>query len=161
MSDAPRAGRPHMPGYGVPETADGVLPWAEVEERLAANRNYYVATVSADGTPHAMPVWGVWVGGRLYFSTGAGSRKARNLAERPACVITTEEASRPVIVEGVAAVATDRAALKRAGAAYEAKYEWKLDPSLGPIFEVRPRKAFAFIEAAAQFSQTATRYVWA
>ncbi len=42
--------------------------------------------------PHAIPVWGVWLESRLAFSTGAGSRKTRNFAANPRCVITTERA---------------------------------------------------------------------
>src|SRR5579884_2390097 len=56
----PSASRPDIPGYGVPEGDEGVLPWSHVVARLAEARNYWVATVGANGRPHAVPVWGIW-----------------------------------------------------------------------------------------------------
>src|SRR5262245_3896748 len=58
----PLAGRPLMEGYGVPEHEEGLLPWSRAEEKLAAAKNYWVSTVSDGGQPHAMPVWGAWLG---------------------------------------------------------------------------------------------------
>ena len=58
---APRAERPDMQDYGVPRDLADVLPWSWAEERLLANRNYWVITASAAGRPAAMPVWGVWL----------------------------------------------------------------------------------------------------
>jgi hypothetical protein len=37
-----------------------------------------------------MVVWGLWQDGRLLFSTGSQSRKARNLTGNPNCIICTE-----------------------------------------------------------------------
>ena len=72
---SPKASRPHMPGYGMPKGTKGLLTWAWAEERLLASHNYYLTTVRPDGTPHVMPLWGIWVDERLYFSTGAKSVK--------------------------------------------------------------------------------------
>ncbi len=54
----PRAERPHMPDYGVDTPSWVPLPWSWAAERLLANRNYWVVTVSAAGRPHVLPVWG-------------------------------------------------------------------------------------------------------
>ena len=72
--DGPRAGRPHMPGYGVSGPADGtgLLPWSWAEERLSRSHDYVLATVRPDGHPHAMPVWGVWLDGRCGSAAGCG-----------------------------------------------------------------------------------------
>lgn len=105
-----------------------------------------------------MPIWGVWLDDRFCFSTGAESAKARNLAANSYCVIVPERADDAVIVEGVAEKATDSAFLERANDAYYAKYRYKLDPSLGPIFVVRPRIAFGIVEY--QLTETATRWVF-
>jgi hypothetical protein len=98
----PRASRPYMPGYGV-QGADegaGLLPWAWAQGRLEASRNYWVTTLWPDGRPHSMPVWGVWDDEVLWFSSSLGSRKARNVAGDPRCVIATEDANEPVVLEG-------------------------------------------------------------
>jgi hypothetical protein len=98
----PKASRPHMPGYGVPKGTKGLLPWSWAKQRLEKSHNYWISTVKPDGSPHTMIVWGLWVDGAFYFSTGRQSRKARNLAENLRCVLCTERADEAVMVEGSA-----------------------------------------------------------
>lgn len=142
----PRATRPHMPGYGMPKGTKGLLPWTWAERRLQRSHNYYLTTVRPDATPHAMPVWGVWVDGRFFFSTGAQSRKARNLAANASCVVCTEHVAEAVIVEGTARPAAADT-IERVAPFYARKYKpWKLDADMGPIFEVAPRAIFGLRE---------------
>src|SRR3954454_8871478 len=115
---APKAGRPHMPGYGMPRGTKGLLAWSWAEERLRTSHNYYVMTVRPDATPHAMPVWGIWVDERFYFSTGATSRKARNLAANPSCVVCTEDSAEAVVVEGTASAIADPSRVAALGPHY-------------------------------------------
>lgn len=156
----PAADRPEMPGYNLPGpmAGSGLLPWAWAVERLAAAHNYWLATARPDGSPHLMPVWGVWLSGTFSFSTGARSRKARNLAGEGRCTVATERADETVIVEGVAAALRDGEQRRAVLAAYEAKYGCALDGSEGPLFTVRPRVVFGLIEHADQFTATATRW---
>ncbi len=170
----PHASRPYMPGYGIAAAAagKGLLPWSWAAERLAASRNYWVATTRPDGAPHVMAVWGLWLDDVFLFSTGARSRKARNLARDPRCVVTTEGARTAVIVQGVADIVHDAAQqrvrddalLRRFIDQYKRKYDWDMTGDEGPIFRVRPRVAFAFIETAEEdvgdFASTATRWTF-
>jgi nitroimidazol reductase NimA-like FMN-containing flavoprotein (pyridoxamine 5'-phosphate oxidase superfamily) len=143
----PKASRPRMPGYGMPTGTKGLLTWAWAEERLRESHNYYVMTVRPDATPHAMPVWGIWVDDRFYFSTGAKSVKARNLAANAACVICTEKSAEAVVIEGTASPMNDPARLNAIAPHYARKYKsFTLDPKMGPIFEVRPKVAFGLRE---------------
>jgi nitroimidazol reductase NimA-like FMN-containing flavoprotein (pyridoxamine 5'-phosphate oxidase superfamily) len=159
----PKADRPFAPGYGIVGPKDGkrLLPWAWVAKRMNQCRTFWVATIhaglhSGQGRPHVMPVWGVWLDDAFFFSTGRKSRKGQNLAANPACTITNDNAEEAVIVEGVAEEAKDAAALERIAAAYKGKY--KMDPrSMGePIFMVRPKTVFGFIEKS--FPKSATRW---
>ena len=133
-----------MPGYGI--TGEHLLPWSWAEERLVASRNYWVATVRPDGRPHAMPVWGVWDGEALWFASGVQSRKIRNLLANPYCCVTTEDATDPVVVEGVAEIVEDLAAITSLVAMLNAKYgdyytvEF-LEPAGNATVRVRPEKA--------------------
>src|SRR5579864_1721367 len=104
-SGKPKPSRPHAPGYGLPESNKGLLPWSWAEQRLKKSHNYWITTVKPDGSPHTMVVWGLWIDGRFLFSTGSKSRKARNLAENLRCVVCTEDAHEAVIVEGKAVLA--------------------------------------------------------
>jgi general stress protein 26 len=146
-SRAPKASRPHMPGYGMPTGTKGLLAWTWAEQRLRTSHNYYLMTVRPDAMPHAMPVWGIWVNARFYFSTGARSRKAQNLTANPSCVVCTDHPSEAVIVEGTASPMADAALLAELAPSYARKYaSFELDPKLGPIFEVRPRVVFGLRE---------------
>jgi hypothetical protein len=156
----PRASRPHMPGYGIPSDAKGMLRWSWARQQLEKARRYWMATVTSGKSPHTMPVWGVWVDNCFYFSTGAKTRKARNLAVNSRCAVGVERGIRAVIVEGVAAKTAPAKVPREAFSAYKKKYQMALDPHLGPIFCVRPRIAFAFIESEKDFARTATRWTF-
>jgi nitroimidazol reductase NimA-like FMN-containing flavoprotein (pyridoxamine 5'-phosphate oxidase superfamily) len=144
--DVPRASRPHMPGYGV-EAADegsGLLSWAWAAERLDSARNYWVVSVWPDGRPHSMPVWGMWDDGIFLFTSGVQSRKIKNLKADPRCVVSTEDAGDPVVVEGTAAIITDPARIARVLDLMNDKYETTiepgfLDPAVNAAVAVRPR----------------------
>ena len=145
----PIASRPHMPGYGIQgaDEGSGLLPWSWAEERLISSRNYWVVSVWPDGRPHSMPVWGMWHEGMLWFSSSKPSRKSRNLAADPRCVVTTEDALDPVVVEGTAELITDPGQLAAMLALENAKYETDygiemMDPALNSCFRIHPRWAF-------------------
>src|SRR5579863_7537459 len=119
----PKSSRPHIPGYGLPDGSKGLLPWSWAEQRLRKSHNYWITTVKPDCSPHVMVVWGLWQDGRLLISTGSQTRKARNLAHNPNCVVCTEHAQEAVIVEGVAEIA-DVAARRKFLSSYGRKYDW-------------------------------------
>ncbi len=158
----PEPSRPYMPGYGVLDanSGAGLLPWSWAAERLSNARNYFVSTTRPNGRPHTMPVWGVWLDDVFFFSTGRQSLKARNLAASPDCVVCPDNAEEPVILEGVAEEITDDSVLRPFIDAYKQKYDWQLDPSQGPLYVVRPRVAFAFLENASDFPGSATRWTF-
>ena len=121
----PKPSRPIMPGYGMPKSTKGLLPWEWAEQRLRKSHNYWITTAKPDGSPHTMVVWGLWLDGAFLFSTGSQSRKARNLAKNPRCVVCTEHAEQAVIVEGIAeiaAVPVRRVFLKK----YKPKYNFDM-----------------------------------
>jgi hypothetical protein len=159
----PTASRPNMPDYGLaePEAGSGLLPWQWAVERLTAARNYLLSTTRPDGRPHAIPIWGVWIENQFYFSTGTQSRKARNLADNPYCVLSVEIDEGSVIVEGVAALTPPETVPPAAFSAYQAKYKWELDPQLGPLCAVQPRVVFGFSNVPGEFTESATRWRFA
>lgn len=94
--------RPVFPeGYGLPDNDEGLLTWAQVEERLVAAEHYWLATVRPDGRPHVIPRWGVWVDDRFYYDGAPTTVHARNLAANPACTLNLESGVESVIVEGI------------------------------------------------------------
>ena len=154
---APKASRPVMPPvYGIPRTMTGSLPWEWAQERLVKSRNYLFTTVRPDGRPHTMIVWGIWLGNAYFFSTGATTRKAKNLAGNPQCIVCNDNVEEAVIVEGQARQLAVPEIPEPAFEIYLKKYGWKLDPEMGPVFRVAPRVVFAMPEKL--FPAGATRW---
>ena len=144
--------------YGIPLAMEGSLPWEWANERLMNSHNYLITTVRPDGSPHSMVVWGIWLENAYYFSTGATTRKAKNLAANPNCVVCNENVDEAVIVEGKARQLTVPEVPEAAFALYLKKYGWKLDPEMGPVFKVTPRVVFAMPEKL--FPAGATRWLF-
>jgi len=164
-----------MPGYGLPEGHKGLLPWSWAEHRLKKSHNYWITTVKPasflnkasphNDAPHTMVVWGLWQDGRFLFSTGSQSRKARNLAQNPNCVVCTELAQEAVIVEGTAEIA-DLPARRKFLPRYERKYKFDMSKMKAdilsmkePVFAVRPRVVFGLWEK--HFIERSTRWTFA
>ena len=62
-----------------------------------------------------------------------------------------------MILEGTGIELTDMKLIEKLGAVYYRKYRpWKLDPSMGPVFEVEPRVIFGLREKT---FKAATRWI--
>lgn len=104
-----------------------------------------------------MAVWGIWELESFFFSTGTASRKAHNLQRNPYCVVTTERAVEPVIVQGRAELVADREVLNGVYERYKAKYLMGY-PADSSVYRVQPGVVFGLIEDAAEFAGAATRW---
>lgn len=145
-----------MPGYGLPEGAKDLLPWSWARERLEKSHNYWISTTRPDGSPHMMVIWGLWMDGVFLFSTGEKSRKGRNLAENPRCVIGTEKAQEAVIVEGIVEISNDLKVRRKFNKQYQKKYKWDMSTFADPVYVLRPQVAFGLYEK--EFQGKATRW---
>lgn len=166
MSADPIASRPYMPGYGLRPANEGtgLLPWSWARERLERSHDYWVATTWPGGRPHLMPVWGVWADDAIWFSSSRGSRKARNLAVYPRCVLTTDNAFEPVVVEGDAELHDDLTTIESFVARINKKYQTDygidfFDPAHNACFEVQPIWVFGLTED--DFTGSPTRWRFA
>ena len=107
-----------------------------------------------------MIIWGLWLEDSFWFSTGSASRKARNLATNPRCVIGTDDAAKAVILEGSAEVIGARTAEYASFVkAYKKKYDWDVREMKQPVYRFRPSVGFGLFEK--KFDQTATRWIFA
>ena len=151
-----------MPGYGIlgPDEGSGLLPWSWAEERLTASRNYWVTSLWPGGRPHSMPVWGVWDGEALWFSSARRSRKARNIAADPRCVVTTEDANEPVVIEGSADVAQERDVIAGVAELMNAKYGGITVEFLMMHATIRVQPLRAFGIAHDDFTGSPTRWLF-
>ncbi len=150
--------------YGIDrEKLAGMLPWHWVQLRMTAAHNYWICTTRLDGRPHAMPVWGIWLGGdgeaeAFYFSTGRQSRKGRNLAHNSQVVVHPESANEVVIIEGRVEEIKDPDLFTRFAEAYGIKYEgFKPEPNPhNAYYSLKAQVVLAWLES--DFAATATRW---
>jgi hypothetical protein len=79
----------------------------------------FLGTVSPDGKPHSAGFGPSWHEGALYFVSGAGTLKSRNLAQNPACTISMSLKGMDLIFEGIASRVTDPTLLETVAAVYQ------------------------------------------
>jgi Pyridoxamine 5'-phosphate oxidase len=118
MSDRKPVETTNLDRYGCP-----ALPWSRPSDLLAGRplgpgTPFFLGTLRPDGRPHAAGVGAVWLDGDIYFTSGPGTRKARNLAENPACTLSVRLEGIDLVLEGEASRVTDRAMLERAVSCY-------------------------------------------
>ncbi|GAA4986753.1 pyridoxamine 5'-phosphate oxidase family protein [Actinopolymorpha pittospori] len=149
--------------------------WADARRHLDAAEIYWLTTVRADGRPHVTPLIGVLLDDALHFCTGPEERKAKNLASRPHCILTTGrndlDEGYDIVVEGDARTVDDKATLDRIATGYETKYGPHFTAPDGTfhglsdsirggdalVYEVAPSTAFGFGKGQ-PFSQTRWRF---
>jgi general stress protein 26 len=155
---------------------DAPLPWSraekQLEETVGQSATFFLATVRPDGRPHVAGVGALWVDGKFYFTSGAGTRKSRNLAENPNIVISVKLKDLDLVVEGTATKVTDEPTLQRLAERYDAQgWPAKVEngaltapfsaPSAGPapwdLYVVTPTTAFG-VATAEPFGATRWRF---
>jgi pyridoxine/pyridoxamine 5'-phosphate oxidase len=121
-------------------------------------RSWWLATVRPDGQPHVTGIGALWVDGVVYFTSGAGTRKSRNIEQNPRCSISVSLPDLDLVVEGTAVRVTDAATLTDLARRY-AEGGWPATatdgaitapysaPSAGPapwnLYVLRPTTVFA------------------
>jgi hypothetical protein len=96
----------NLDGYG-----NAAMPWSRPRDLLAVNPTadipFFLGTSRPDGRPHAAGIGALWWDGDLYFTSGPGARKARNLAANPACTVSVRLAGVDLVLDGEASRVTD------------------------------------------------------
>lgn len=101
------------------------LPWSRPRDLLDAidptePLTWFLGTTGPDGRPHAAGVGAVWHDGDVYFTSGDGTRKSRNLVDNPAASISVRLTGLDVVFEGDAIRVTDRPTLEAIAGQYNA-----------------------------------------
>jgi hypothetical protein len=118
------------------------IPWSRALEALEAAptkpgepggpKTYWLATVRPDKRPHVAGVGALWVDGKFYFTSGPGTRKSKNLAKNPNCVMSVALSGIDLVVEGSARMVTDEPTLRRLAKLYAAQ-GWPASVSDGAL----------------------------
>jgi hypothetical protein len=105
--------------YGAPE-----IPWSFPRDILdggvfkSASSGVFLGTVRPDGRPHAAGIGAAWHDGDVYFQTGPGTQKARNVAANPACTVAASLPGIDIVFEGEAERVSDADTLEAVAAIY-------------------------------------------
>ncbi|MBX7212506.1 MAG: pyridoxamine 5'-phosphate oxidase family protein [Thermoflexales bacterium] len=110
----------------------------EIERRLDVERNLWLATARADGTPHLIPVWFIWRDGVAWICTGPESVKARNLRTQPKVMFALEDGDKPALAAAVATRTTQPFPAEIV-AAFKQKYNWDIltDADYGDLYALQ------------------------
>src|SRR5215211_8144644 len=115
----------NLDGYGAPP-----IDWARVRNVLTSDitqapgtggpdrHTSWLTTINPDGTPHVMPVGMVRFDETWYFTSGPRTRKSRNLARDPRCVVSIATHPFDLVLEGTAERVTEPGELEVVAAAY-------------------------------------------
>jgi PPOX class probable F420-dependent enzyme len=100
--------------------ASGFRP--EVADALRNAKHIYVATRRADGTPSkAAPIWFMYDGEAIYFTTAPGTHKARRIAKGSPLLVSVGTADGPQF-EARAEILRDPELAARMAPVYDQKY---------------------------------------
>jgi len=144
----------------------------DVVKALETSKNLYVATKRKDGSMSARaPIWFMYDGNAVYFSTGPEEQKAKNLAANSSVAVVTGcnefEEGLDVVVEGRAVTVTDPSSVELLAKTLNDKYDnfFGFNAHDGKFvhdgggtahaYVVVPTKSFAYARGA---TYSATRY---
>jgi len=142
-------------------------PWPDAVALLQQAGLFWVSTVRSDGRPHVTPVVAAWMDGALYFSSGPGEQKSRNLAANRHCAVTTGcntwDEGFDIVLHGEAVVVRDRPLLQQVADAFLAKYgsDWAFEVGddgtfrahgVSLVYRLAPAQALGF--GKGEFSHT-------
>jgi pyridoxamine 5'-phosphate oxidase-like protein len=99
------------------------MPWSRAYELLSQHMSgpdtpMFLGTVRPDGRPHSAGVGAIWHDDGVYFVSGPGTQKSRNLEANPNCTIRTRLPGLDLVLNGEAERVTDTETLERVAAVY-------------------------------------------
>ena len=122
-------------------------PWKarEVQRFVNRIREVTIATVLADGSPHASPTITACLNGTIYFAVHRRSAMWRNMQRDPSIAFTASDHGHAVLGRGVATFAsssTDTALIKRL-ARTGSLGQFTPEGWEGDVYAIEPTKLFA------------------
>jgi nitroimidazol reductase NimA-like FMN-containing flavoprotein (pyridoxamine 5'-phosphate oxidase superfamily) len=78
----------------------------EREKFLATQRTVRVATVGPDGSPHVVPLWFVWHGGRLFLNSTLGNPTVENMIRTGTASAVVDDGDSYDVLRGVVLTGT-------------------------------------------------------
>lgn len=150
------------PGYA--DLPASFLTWDWVAAQLDSSLHYWLCSVRADGRPHVVPRWGVFLDEKFYYDGSPETRHARNIETNPHVSLHLESGTEAIILEGTAGPAgrpSPEMGMKLSKA-YRRKYRelgYSPKPDAwdhGGLFVFTPRQCIAW----SNFTKDPTKFVF-
>jgi hypothetical protein len=143
------------------------VPWSVALKALESDEHArptrFLTTKRPDGRPHVAGVGALWDEGKVYVVSGPKTRKSKNLAKNPECVIAMSLVDIDLVIEGKAERVTDEATLQRVAKRY-GQTGWPVEvkdgaftydysaPSAGPppwhLYAITPQTVYGVLSTA-------------
>lgn len=149
---APRVDRPGIPASYGAGRATTFVEWSHVEERLRADRVYWLTAIGADGRPRVRPIDGLYLDGVIYVGGSGETRWVHDVAMNPAVSLHLDGTDDVVLIEGNANVlpVVDDGLAERLSAASNAKFpEYEMNAAFyrrNGAIAIRLRKVVAWTD---------------
>jgi gamma-glutamylcyclotransferase (GGCT)/AIG2-like uncharacterized protein YtfP len=113
-------------------------------KRFAKADCSWLSTVRPNNRPHSVPVWHIWLNGRIYVVSQPTAVKAINLKNNPSVTIAHPDPLNPVIIEGWGTFAPSMKNVIQPH--FKIKYGWDIytDQEYTAMIEVTPLKLLAW-----------------
>ncbi len=102
--DSLKVVRPLFP-KGYADSPASFLTWDWVSAQLTESKHYWLCTVRADGRPHVVPRWGVFLDNRFWYDGSPETRHAKNLTTNSNVALHLESGEKAIIMEGASQAA--------------------------------------------------------
>lgn len=114
---------------------------SEQAQRLQGDQNIWLATVRADGKPHLVPIWFVYLQNRIIICIEPGSVKGRNLLQNARVSLALEDGSHPLLCEGYARLVPNETPSEIIDL-FKKKYDWDIseETRYTQLIEIIPEK---------------------
>ena len=102
----PKVSRPHFPP-GYVDKPVSYVDWSWVTAQLTDSKNYWLCSVrpptpqAPGGRPHVIPLWAIYMDGKIYYDGSPETRHAQNMALNPNISFHLENGSQVVILDGM------------------------------------------------------------
>lgn len=112
----------------IDQYGNDALPWSRATSALEGisheNITWFLSTVDPGGAPHSAGVGAVWCDGGLYFVSGPGTQKSKNLKAWPEASMGVSLPGMDLVFEGLTTRITDAPTLERLAKHYREEGGW-------------------------------------
>ena len=135
----------YVQGYNMPRDPEKLLPWDYVSNKMFSAEFYWITSISANGIPHSVPVWGIWFENRVFFDGSPKTKWVQNIQKNSKISVHLPSPREVCIIEGSAVILGDNDLSKEQWNILDTAHQKKYNKLYGsPYIYVNPSKIIAW-----------------